>query len=402
MRRDTGQVMTLPNDPSRPVAAGPESGPPRGEVAFRLLVDAVEDYAIFLLAPDGTVLTWNAGAQRIKGYAAEEIIGGHVSVFHTDADRRAGRPAMLLERARTDGRVEDEGWRVRSDGTRFWADVIMTALRDERGETYAIAKITRDLTERRAAEAQQRALLAEQSARAAAEEALSARDRFLTIASHELKTPVASLRLAAEGLLHARAAGRLDDERLAAGLARINTATKRLGVLVDELLDISRLTGDIVPVERVPTDLVALAGDVVARFESATDDGRVRLSGPASLEVPVDAGRIDQVITNLVDNALKYSPPGAPVEVSLSREPGCTVIEVRDAGIGLDADADARMWDAFGRGANAEHIPGLGLGLHIVREIVGRHDGRIEASPRADGPGTVFRVTLPDDPRPAS
>ena len=150
-------------------------------MAFRLLVDAVEDYAIFLLGPDGRVLTWNRGAERIKGYTADEIVGQHFSVFYTPEELAAERPKFVLQMATDRGRFEDEGWRVRKDGTRFWADVLITALLDDRGVPFGFAKVTRDLTERRAAEEQRRALFAEQQARAAAEEALRARDRFLSL-----------------------------------------------------------------------------------------------------------------------------------------------------------------------------------------------------------------------------
>jgi PAS domain S-box-containing protein len=387
--------MTLPPEPTRAHEALLDLEPPRGELAFRLLIEAVEDYAIFLLSPAGIVLTWNTGAERIKGYAAEEIIGQHFSVFYTEEDRAADRPTQLLGKARRYGRFEVEGWRVRKDGTRFWADVILTALRNDQGETYAFAKITRDLTERRAAEQQQRELLGEQRARAAAEEALAARDRFLSIAAHELKTPVASLRLSAEGLLHARAAGRLDDARLATALDRITTASQRLGALVDELLDITRLEAEVMPLTRVPTDLVALAREVIDRFEESAHAGRIHLEAPDTLELAVDAGRIDQVLTNLVDNALKYSPDGSGVEVALTEAGEEVLIEVGDRGIGLDDSAGQRLFEAFGRGENAEHVAGLGLGLHIAREIVLHHGGRIEPIDREDGPGTIFRVILP-------
>ena len=159
--QDAGEEA-VPNDVSRESSVLDEVPLLRGEVAFRLLVDAVEDYAIFLLGPDGRVLTWNLGAQRIKGYDADEIIGKHFSVFYTPEEREAGRPMRLLGWAADHGRFEDEGWRVRKDGTRFWADVIVTALRDESGEPYAYAKITRDLTQRREAEEQRMALRAEQ------------------------------------------------------------------------------------------------------------------------------------------------------------------------------------------------------------------------------------------------
>lgn len=365
-----------------------------GEEAFRLLVEAVEDYAIFLLAPDGYVLTWNPGAQRAKGYTAAEIIGQHFSVFYTPDERDAGRPAQLLRLAATRGKVEDEGWRVRNDGTRFWADVILTAIRDPEGTLYGFAKITRDLTERRAAEMREQTLLVEQRARVAAEEALQARDRFLSIAAHELKTPVASLQLAAESILRARELERLDDTRLSGGLQRILAATGRLGSLVDELLDVSRLAAESAPLNRTPMNMVALAEEVIARFADA-GQGRIRLDAPAATTLDADASRVDQVLTNLIDNALKYSAAPDPVEVAIDDAPEGVTLTVLDRGIGLDAAARARLFQAFARGDNALHVQGLGLGLFITHQIVARHGGRIESAHGRDGVGSVFRVWLP-------
>lgn len=367
----------------------------RGEVAFRLLVEAVEDYAIFLLAPDGRILTWNLGAQRIKGYTADEIIGQHFSRFYTPEEQEAGRPATLLGWAAEYGRYEDEGWRVRKDGTRFWADVILTALRDESGAPYAFAKITRDLTERRAAEERERALLVEREARSAAEEALRARDRFLSIASHELKTPAASLSLTVESLQRAVAAGRLDEGRLAASLGRLATATDRLGALVDELLDVSRLSAGRIEFRDEPTELVTLARDVIERFTVADDDPRIRLVGSDEAWVSGDASRLDQVITNIIDNAVKYSEADTPIELEIAAADGGVTLTVRDRGLGLDDEATARLFEAFGRGLNTEHIPGLGLGLFISHQIVARHGGRLEARARSDGHGSEFTLWLP-------
>ena len=367
----------------------------RREVAFRLLVDAVQDYAIFLLSTEGRVLTWNRGAQRIKGYSAEEIIGQHFSVFYTAEDREVGRPMRLLGWAAEHGRFEDEGWRVRKDGTRFWADVIVTALTDEAGHPYAYAKVTRDLTERKAAEERQRQLLAEQRARTAAEEALLARDRFLQIASHELKTPVSSLGLAAESMINALQAGRLDDDRLEAGLGRILSASNRLGDLLRELLDISSLTSGQLPYEIGRTDLIPIAEEVIARFDDAGEDDRIQLDAPPRVVVEADASRLDQVLSNLIDNALKYSDAPLPVEVAIEERGDEVEIRVSDRGVGIGELPAGRMFEAFGRGDQTIHVPGLGLGLHIARQIVERHGGRIEGVARTDGPGSTFTVRLP-------
>jgi len=387
----------MPADPdtASPTPERTAASKPMGEEVFRLLVESVQDYAIFLLSADGHVRTWNLGAQRAKGYAADEIIGQHFSVFYTPEEREAGRPAVLLGQAASRGTVEDEGWRVRKDGTRFWADVVLTALRDPEGALYGFAKVTRDLTERRAAEQQEQTLLIEQRARTAAEEALLARNRFLSIASHELKTPIATLQLAAESILRARERGRLDETRLGTGLERILAATRRLGSLVDELLDVSRLTSD-VPPNLMPTDVVALTEEVIARFADA-GERRVRLDAPAAVTIEADASRLDQVITNLVDNALKYSGAEAPVDVAIGDERDGVTITVTDRGIGLDEASRSRLFEAFSRGDNAAHVQGLGLGLFISHQIVERHGGLIEATPGPDGIGSVFRVWLPKD-----
>ena len=386
--------MTIPNDVTQR-ARGAVHQLLRGEEAFRLLVDAVQDYAIFLLSTDGHILTWNRGAERIKGYTAAEIVGQHFSMFYTPEERAAGRPMSLLGWAAEQGRFEDEGWRVRKDGSWFWADVIVTVLRDDDGAPYAFAKVTRDLTERRADEERQRQLLAEQRARAAAEEALIARDRFLSIASHELKTPVASLRLSAEALLHAKASGRLGDERLRAGLDRIVTASQRLGALVAELLDISRLTAGVLPINLAPTDLSALASEVIDRFDDAEVGRRITLTAPPRVEVDADASRLDQVVTNLLDNALKYSEPPTEIEVTITELSDAVELTVADRGMGISDPTAERVFEPFGRGDDVEHVPGLGLGLHISQHIISRHGGTIAAAQREDGPGAIFTVRLP-------
>ncbi|HEX2884033.1 MAG TPA: PAS domain-containing sensor histidine kinase [Candidatus Limnocylindria bacterium] len=389
--------MQVPAEPGSSHAWGTErSIPTPGELSFRLLVDAVQDYAIFLISASGEVLTWNLGAHRIKGYTPDEIIGNHFSVFYPAEDRDAGLPERLLEKARREGRVEHEGWRVRKDGTRFWADVVITALRDETGETVAFAKVTRDLTERRAAEDQQRALVAEQRARAAAEEALLARDRFLSIAAHELKTPVTSLRLAAESLFRAKTSGRLTEDRLSSSLQRMITATQRLGLLLNELLDVARLSSGALPYDPEPTDVVALIREALSQYSELAEARRIRLvSAPESAWVQADPRRLEQALTNVIDNAVKFSADSEPVDVSISEDEQGVAIDVVDRGIGLGSEGAERIFEAFGRAPNAEHVPGMGLGLYIARQMVARHGGTIEAMPRQDGPGARFVIRIP-------
>ncbi len=303
----------------------------------------------------------------------------------------------MLAQATKEGRFEDEGWRVRNDGSRFWADVVITALRNGDEPPYGFVKITRDLTEQRAAEEQRRVLEAEQRGRAVAEEALLARDRFLSIASHELKTPVASLQLAVENLLRSSEMGRLDEDRLTTGLQRIGRATRRLTSLVSELLDVSLLNARATALNAKPTNLVALMVEVVAQFSEPQDAQRIRLRAATEAWVPADGPRLEQVFTNLIDNALKFSTAPAPVDVEICAKSGEVEVSIADRGIGPDEETTDRIFEAFGRGHNAGGIQGLGLGLYIAQQIVVRHGGRIEGRRRTPGSGTVFTVSLPTE-----
>ena len=368
------------------------------EVAFRLLVDAVVDYAIFLLDPDGRVSTWNRGAKRIYGLSASEIIGQPFVRFYTEEDRAAGKPQALLDAARRDGRVEDEGWRVKKDGSLFWADALVTALRDEDGTLVGFSKVTRDSTERRAAERRERELAIEQQARVAAEEALRARDHFLSIASHELKTPVASLQLATEGLLRSMEIGTLSGERLSLGLERMRGATERLGLLVNELLDVSRLTSGTTPIAFATTDLAELTRDVLDGLEDLPGADRITLDAPAPVRIQADRVRLEQVLMNLIDNAMKYSGDAARIDVRVRSVPDGAIVEVRDEGVGIEAVARRRLFEPFGRGRSTSHIPGMGLGLFISRQIIERHGGTIRVESDGQGHGATFTVWLPGGP----
>ena len=367
-----------------------------GPEAIRLLVDAVLDYAIFLIGPDGHVLTWNQGAERIKGYTAREVIGKHISMFYTPEDVEAGRPDRILRQAARAGRAYDEGWRVRKDGTHFWADASVHALYDH-GRLYGFAKITRDMTEARAAAERERQLAVEREARLAAEEALRARDRFLSIASHELKTPVASLQLAVDALLLTRERGLLDKDRIERGLERIERAVHRMSTLLVELLDVSRLERGSTEFHFTDVDLSTIAEEVIDRFAGVEPSERIQFDLQPT-PIQADAARIEQVISNLLDNALKYSSRPDPVFVRIAPTEEGALIEVSDQGIGLSLDRKDGLFEPFSRGDNSASIPGLGLGLFISREIVAGHGGQIAAESAGNEKGTTFRVRLPGNP----
>jgi PAS domain S-box-containing protein len=538
---------------------------------FRLLVERVLDYAIFMLSPDGTILTWNKGAQGIKGYTPRDIIGQHIRLFYTNEDREAGRPERLLAAAAREGRVEDEGWRVRKDGSRFWADVIITALTDDNGHLIGFAKVTRDLSDRRHAEIERAARLAaertaerlerlqvataalaaairpeqaaevltdisvralraaagvvgvpdgddmaalaivdvrgatpaslrpgghvqlderglvamavrtqraifvgsrdearardagladllvtspfeawaaipmtikgrllgvltlafaeprsldadergfllalaeagaqamdrahlyesEQVARSQAEAAVRAQDEFLSIAAHELRTPVAAIKATAQVAERAIERGQFDAERTARHLQSIARSSDRLGALIEDLLDVSRLRTGRLQVRRGPVDLGPVVDEIVSRY-SATDSSH--LYSPVWPEEPIvvhaDPLRMEQVLDNLLSNARKYSPNGGVIEIRASRDENGVLLTVSDQGIGLPAGQETRIFEAFGRGSNAavNQIQGLGLGLAICRQLVELHGGRIWATSAGEGQGTTFSVWLP-------
>ena len=371
------------------IAANPEpseTASPRSiEERFRALVSSVKDYAIFMLDPSGKIETWNAGAERTKGYLAEEIIGQHMSRFYTPEDLARGLPAKLLAQAIRDGRVESEGWRVRKDGTRFWADVVITALVDDAGRLIGFAKVTRDLTERLHAQEEQLRL-------AHAEEAVRLRDEFLSIAAHELRTPLSALQLQLQGLLE-RPEG--IESRIRAKLERACRSGDRMVTLVDALLDVSRITTGSFNLNPSRFDLAVAVKDVVERFrEHAVRAGStVTVRAERGLEGRWDRLRIEQVVTNLLTNALKYAA-GTPVEIDLSGTEQDVIISVADEGPGIPESEKERIFLRFERAAPMRNFGGLGLGLYVARQITEAHGGEISLA--SDRPrGAQFLIRLP-------
>jgi PAS domain S-box-containing protein len=530
----------------------------RAAEEFKLLVDGVMDYAIFMLDPTGRIASWNEGARRIKGYAAEEILGTHFSVFHPPEDVAAGRPAAVLAQALADGRAEREGWRLRKDGSRFWANVVITPLRDERGQLHGFGKVARDLTERKhqeemkqfldratvtlagsldpistleqaariivpeladwclidlvdeggrltqvavahvdrekedlarglartlaaqpglehgplhvlgtgkpevhpdvgdadraakllgtehpellrrlglysymclpiqfrgrtlgvlsllrgspprrygasdlafAEELSRRIGLAVENARLyrEAQEAIRARDEFLQIASHELKTPLTPLQLQLDSLgrMLEKAGVLKMNERLTSALTTAIRQTTRLSRLVESLLDVSRITVGRVALDVEPFDLADLIREVADRFR-----GEARKAG-SSLDVRVDGPllgqwdhlRVEQILSNVLSNAIKYGS-GKPIEVESRLGEGAVTVAVTDHGIGIEKHAMLRIFGRFERAVSVRNFGGLGLGLFIARQLAEAHGGTILAQSEP-GAGSTFTIVLP-------
>jgi PAS domain S-box-containing protein len=474
------------------------------EERLRLMIESVNDYAIFMLTPDGRVSSWNLGAERLKGYTQAEIVGQHFSRFYPPEDNAMRKAQRELEIAAREGRFEEEGIRVRKDGTRFWANVVLSAVRDHKGRLLGFAKVTRDMTEkRRAAEetaqrARQQAAVAElglyalqtadlnallergiltarkvlgldevaivntpsggrdhvqvpihasdqkadaygyltvarhsladsdtsflqaianvlaaaisrsemeQQLRTAeranseerarteqAQQALRLRDEFISVAAHELRTPLTALHLKLQGLERKM---RGSDRKEAAQVTAAVRQTDRLARLIDRLLDVSRISQGRLEMAQEEFDLAALVRQVADDFREPAEQAQapLQLEVPEALEGCWDRLRLEQVLVNVLSNAVKYGG-GQPIQVKLSGDDERVRFEVADRGIGISPEDIGRIFGRFERATSLRHYGGMGLGLYISHHIVEGHGGTISVTSEP-GKGSSFVVELP-------
>jgi PAS domain S-box-containing protein len=354
----------------------------QSEERFRLLVDSVKDYAIFMLDPDGYIVSWNAGAARIKGYTREEIIGQHFSVFYVPEEAAAGKPARELAIARQIGHVEDEGWRVRKDGTTFWANVNITAVHDESNRLRGFAKVTRDLTERR-----EREELTRSSERMR---------QFLATLAHELRNPLAPVRNAI-GVMQLET-----DVSPAVARSRdlIDRQVTHLTRLVEDLLDVGRITSNKVELRLAAVDLAEIVSRGIEAARPFTDAHGQQVEPSLPLEPVIvrgDLTRLVQVLQNLLHNASKFSPAGSTIDVRGRIDHHMAVLEVRDAGCGIPLRALDRIFELFAQEKDGQTTGegGLGIGLTLCKSLVEMHGGSILASSEGPGTGSTFTLSLP-------
>jgi PAS domain S-box-containing protein len=353
-------------------------------IEFRRLVSSVRDYAIFMLDPGGHILSWNTGARHLKGYEPEEIIGKHFSVFYTDEDRARDHPVHELEIAVREGRYEEEGWRVRKDGTRFWASVTITAIRDEEGRLTGFAKVTRDLTERKRDEETLRKAITD--LRTANEEL----DRFASVAAHDMMDPLRTISGFAE-LLVETDPGLEDGKRFS---RHILDSSLRLTAMLQGLLAYARAGGAPATESSTAVDLATAVAQVQDDLAMGiTDrDVRVEVAVPEGAVVLTDSNDLRVVLQNLVTNAVKFSHGDAPViTVAAERRGGEWSTSVRDNGPGIAPEHQARIFGAFERAGGGG--AGYGLGLAICQRLVERHGGRIRVDSEPER-GTRFTFTL--------
>jgi PAS domain S-box-containing protein len=350
----------------------------RSEETFRLMVTAVEEYAIFMLDVEGKVISWNAGAQRIKGYSASEIIGRSFRVFYPPEEQADRHPEHNLKLALREGTFAEEGWRVRKDGSRFWASVVISPVYDDAGRHVGFAKVTRDQTALREHEEERKKSIAQQA-------------HLLAVTAHELRTPTAVIDGTAGALRESWAETPVAErDEMLAGL---RTSAHRLRRLVTDLAMASRLHGDTLQFRPDDVSLTEALRGAAARTQVAVPGAEIGVDVPDEVIVHADPGRLGQALDNLLDNAIRHGAP--PINVLGSAVDDQVLIRVSDAGPGVPAGLLPRLFERFAIGGRSG---GTGLGLYLVREIARGHGGEAVYQPPGPGQQAAFEMTLPRRP----
>jgi PAS domain S-box-containing protein len=352
------------------------------EERFRLLIEGVVDYAIYMLDPQGVVASWNAGAQRIKGYSRDEIVGKHFSRFYTDEDIEAGKPWEELATARRDGRAQDEGWRVRKNGERFWARVVVSALYDADGHLRGFAKVTQDLSDRRHIQD--------------LEKAAQHLNEFIATLAHELRNPLAPIRNALEVMAKMPAAHPAQEEMR----QTIDRQSAQLARIVDDMIDIARITRGALNIEHKQVNMAEVVRRSVETAAPAIEAAKHRLDvevPPQPVMVRGDVYRLTQLLANVLNNAARYTPPGGHIAIKVTREDGWSMVQVRDTGRGIEPGMLERIFHMFiqERPALEKVGGGLGIGLALARRIAELHGGSLAARSEGENQGAELTLRLP-------
>ena len=393
---------------------------PETDERFRLLVENVLDYGIFILDPEGHVVTWNAGAQRRTGYSSEEIIGKHFSHFYAPEDVSKSIPRYHLHCAQVKEQFREEGWRVHKDGSRFWASVAISGINNSEGKLIGYAHVVcgsasgritklhgdegRTVFETVASvsetskEAQERTEIRRiEAEKTAAEKANKAKDEFLAVLSHELRTPLTPALAAASYLAdHAENLPQEFREEIATIRRNIQLEAR----LIDDLLDLTRIVRgkielhfEVVDAHRVLREMIEVVGDDI--IEKELDVG-ISLSAQAHL-IWADPVRIRQVYWNLIRNAVKFTPPRGHIDIRSSNdEQARFLLEVSDSGVGIEPERQSEVFNAFEQGSTfiTREFGGLGLGLTISKKLIDLHGGTIAVESAGKDRGASFKITL--------
>lgn len=397
-----GQAFIAPQSPWAP------------DEAFRVLVENMRDYAMFLISLDGRIRSWSLGVEHVLAYGEEEFLQLSVEDLFVPEDRALGAPAAEMQRAALMGRTEDERWHLRGDGTRLWVSGVLTALRDENGELRGYAKVMRDNTAQYLLQQEREVLLdreraarlaaeelriqaeaarqCAEEARRAAEDADKAKDRFIAVVTHELRTPL-SVILGWASVLRENT---LEVEQHRRGVETLERNAHALARLVEDLLDTARIREGRIQLDMEEVELGALAAQVLEEFRPVAREQGIQCHADTDCIALVrgDAGRLRQIIANLLSNSMKFTPQGGDIWVTLAREPNNAVLTVRDSGQGIAPEFLPHVFDSFQQQQLAQ-AGGLGLGLAIVSSLVEQHGGTVRADSAGVGQGAAFVVQLP-------
>jgi len=374
----------------------------QSEASFRLMVDSVTDFALVMLDPQGRVVNWNSGAQRIKGYRAKEILGQHFSRFYPRADIEEGMPQRDLDTVATDGRFECEGWRVRKDGSTFWAHVVYTAIRDQNGKLRGYANLTRDLTERkRLDKALQDKNTELENAKLLAEKANLAKSVFLSRMSHELRTPLNAI-LGFAQLLEIGSPPPAPAQILR--LHQIVKAGWYLLELINEILDLAVIESGKLSLSREPVSLAEIMRECQAMIESDAKKHAIQMNFipfNSSWLANADRTRVKQVLINLLTNAIKYNREQGTVVVECTvSSPDRIQISIKDSGAGLPPEKLLQLFQPFNRlGQEHGSEEGTGIGLVVAKQLIELMGGSISVKSTV-GEGSEFCIELIRDVTP--
>lgn len=363
---------------------------------LRAVAGSTEDYAIMTLDADGRFTSWNRGAELMFGYSEREILGQHVACLYLPEDQAKGEHEGELRRALEEGRALDERWHMRKDGSRFYCSGTTMPIADPAGKGFA--KIARDLTERQMLEKQRDDLLqAERQVREKLEAAHAMRSEFLAIMSHELKNPLNLI------LMNAELIGLASEARASPLLTRsvdiIRRTVRSQSMIIDDLLDLSRLNTGKLSLNRTALRARPIVERIAEAVRQEAGSKRIEMSVHLDdLVIYADSVRLEQIVWNLVSNAVKFTPAGGRITVRLERDGPCGRLEVSDTGQGMDATVMQHMFDMFVQGEKPVVIrrgAGLGIGLALVKQLAQLHDGRVEARSGGRGKGSTLHVWLP-------
>jgi PAS domain S-box-containing protein len=372
----------------------------RKDESYHRMIDDIQDYAIIMLDKAGNILNWNKGAEKIKGYKAEEVIGRNFRIFYTSEDLAVDRPDMLIHQAIEKGKAVDEGWRVRKDASRFWGSTVITVLHDDDNNIIGFSKITRDLTERKIAE--DRLFQYANSIEVKNKQLESSNAElasFAYISSHDLREPLRKIKIFANRIFESESLSETGSDYF----TRILSATDRMQNLIDALLSYSRVTSTEMITET--TDLNFILRDVIDSLKEEIEEKKAVIESDELPTLKVVPVQFQQLFINLISNSLKYSKPDATPYIKISSElvktPNAPLniddyykISIADNGIGFEQKYADRIFELFQRLHTRTEFEGTGIGLSICKKIVQNHNGVIDASGEP-GKGSTFNIYLP-------